>query len=282
MDSSFFSLLIFVVITLLYYLVLKPKLNASAFDDPTGSEYADYSSSNNTSLFIYFLFIVLTQVAVNASVMVNKCGGSLLQNIGSAFLMTMIPWIFIFGGVIAALMMFPGFKSAFSNVIGYFAVSNSANNILSELLVNTDLNQAINSAAKMGAEPGKINSLKSAAEAIVKLSGNMSILINQIVPSNFMEYWAMLVPLMKEQYQAGAPEMKQQLLDVVVMRDNVGEALWYIYTAILLISITQYNIMSRPCNQDVATMQQNQEQYLKTESKINAASDKQNSKIYTY
>lgn len=282
MDSSFFSLLIFVVITLLYYLVLKPKLNASAFDDPTGSEYADYSSSNNTSLFIYFLFIVLTQVAVNASVMVNKCGGSLLQNIGSAFLMTLIPWIFIFGGVIAALMMFPGFKSAFSNVIGYFAVSNSANNILSELLVNTDLNQAINSAAKMGAEPGKINSLKSAAEAIVKLSGNMSILINQIVPSNFMEYWAMLVPLMKEQYQAGAPEMKQQLLDVVVMRDNVGEALWYIYTAILLISITQYNIMSRPCNQDVATMQQNQEQYLKTESKINAATDKQNSKIYTY
>jgi hypothetical protein len=282
MDSSFFSLLIFVVITLLYYLALKPKLNASAFDDPTGSEYAAYSSSNNTSLFIYFLFIVLTQVAVNASVMVNKCGGSLLQNIGSAFLMTLIPWIFIFGGVIAALMMFPGFKSAFSNVIGYFTVSNSANNILSELLVNTDLNQAINSAATTGAEPEKINSLKSAAEAIVKLSGNMSILINQIVPSNFMEYWAMLVPLMKEQYQAGAPEMKQQLLDVVVMRDNVGEALWYIYTAILLISITQYNIMSRPCSQDVATMQQNQEQYLKTESKINAVTDKQNSKIYTY
>ncbi|NDA90777.1 MAG: hypothetical protein EBY20_07765 [Alphaproteobacteria bacterium] len=279
MDSSFFSLLIFALITLVYYLLLKPKLNASAFDDPTGAEYAAYSSSNNTALLIYFLFVVLTQMGINASVMVTKCGGSLMQNIGSAFLMTLIPWIFIFGGVIICLMMFPGFKSAFSNVIGYFAVSNSANNILSELLVNTDLNQTINAAKD--ADPTKINSLKSAAEAIIKLCGNMSILINQIVPSNFMEYWAMLVPLMKEQYQAGAPEIKQQLLDAVVVRDNIGEALWYIYAAVLLISITQYNIMTRPCNKDLATLQASQDQYLKTEKKINDDSEKQKATLYT-
>ena len=279
MDSSFFSLLIFTVITLVYYLLLKPKLNASAFDDPTGAQYTAYSSSNNTAVLIYFLFVVLTQMGINASVMVTKCGGSLMQNIGSAFLMTLIPWIFIFGGVIICLIMFPGFKSAFSNVIGYFAVSNSANNILSELLVNTDLNQTINAAKD--ADPTKIDSLKSAAEAIIKLCGNMSILINQIVPSNFTEYWAMLVPLMKEQYQVGAPEMKQQLLDAVVVRDNIGEALWYIYAAVLLISITQYNIMSRPCNKDLATLQASQDQYLKTEKKINATADKQKATLYT-
>jgi hypothetical protein len=278
MDSSFLSLLIFAVITLVYYLLLKPKLDASAFDDPTGAQYVAYSSSNNTALLIYFLFVVLTQMGVNASVMVTKCGGSLMQNIGSAFLMTLIPWIFIFGGVIICLMMFPGFKSAFSNVIGYFAVSNSANNILTELLVNTDLNQTINAA---DADPEKKNSLKSAAEAIIKLCGNMSILINQIVPSNFIEYWAMLLPLMKEQYQNGAPEMKQQLLDAVVMRDNIGEALWYVYTAVLLISITQYNIMSRPCNKDLASMQASQEEYLKTEASINEKTEKQNSTVYT-
>jgi len=278
MDSSFLSLLIFALITLVYYMLLKPKLDASVYDDPTGAQYAAYSSSNNTALIIYFLFVVLTQMGVNASVMVTKCGGSLIQNIGSAFLMTLIPWIFIFGGVMVCLIMFPGFKSAFSNVIGYFAVSNSANNILSELLVNTDLNQTINAA---DADPEKKTSLKSAAEAIIKLCGNMSILINQIVPSNFVEYWAMLAPLMKEQYQNGAPEMKQKLLDAVVVRDNIGEALWYIYTAVLLISITQYNIMSRPCNKDLATLQASQDQYLKTEASINEKTAKQNSTIYT-
>jgi hypothetical protein len=91
----------------------------------------------------------------------------------------------------------------------------------------------------------------------------------------------MLVPLMKEQYQAGAPEMKQQLLDTVVVRDNIGEALWYIYAAVLLISITQYNIMTRPCNKDLATLQASQDQYLKTEKKINDDSEKQKSTLYT-
>jgi hypothetical protein len=125
-------------------MILKPKLDISAYEDQSGTKYEEYNSSSNTALFIYFLFIVLSQIGINASVMVNKCGGSIMQNIGSAFLMTLIPWFFIFGGVVVCLMIFPGFKSAFSNVIGYFAVSNTANNVLSELLVNTDLNQTIN------------------------------------------------------------------------------------------------------------------------------------------
>ena len=279
MDSSYLSFLIFIIITILYYMILKPKLNISAYEDQSGTKYEEYNSSSNTALFIYFLFIVLSQIGINASVMVNKCGGSIMQNMGSAFLMTLIPWFFIFGGVVVCLMIFPGFKSAFSNVIGYFAVSNTANNVLSELLVNTDLNQTIN--AITDAAPEKKASLKSAAEAIIKMSGNMSIMINQIVPSNFMDYWSMLLPLMKEQYQTGASDMKQQLLDVVVARDNIGEALWYVYTAILLISITQYNIMSKPCQKDLATMQQGQDEYIKTKKQIDSESKKANSKIYT-
>ena len=279
MDSSFFSLLLFTLITILYYLVLKPNLSTSMLEDPTGEEYIKYNSSKNTALFIYFIMVVLSQIFVNATVIINKCGGSIAQNIGSAFLITLIPWIFIFGGVITCLMMFPGFKSAFSNVIGYFAVSGSANNILSELLVQADINQTINENANGDIE--KKDSLKTAAEAIVKLCGNMSILINQIVPSNFMEYWSMLTPLMKQQYQNGATELKQQLLDTVVRRDNIGEALWYVYSAILLISITQYSIVSRPCDKDLATMQSDQEKFLKTEAKMNAKTDKMNSTIYT-
>ena len=279
MDSSYLSLLIFIAITLLYYLVFKPKLNASAFDDKSGEEYAAYSSKNNVFLTCYFVLVVITQIILNSSVLVSTCGGSITQNIGAAFLLTVIPWFFIFGIVIVALMIFPGFKSAFSNVIGYFAVAGTANNILTELLVNTDLNQTIDDSTQGNAEKNK--SLKSAAEAIIKLCGNMSILINQIVPSNFVEYWSMLVPLMKDQYQAGAPELKQQLLDTVVMRDNIGEAMWYIYTAILLISVTQYNIMKRGCTGDLATMQASHDKYLAQEAQVKAKEEKAQSTIYT-
>uniref|UniRef100_A0A6C0B1J7 Uncharacterized protein n=1 Tax=viral metagenome TaxID=1070528 RepID=A0A6C0B1J7_9ZZZZ len=278
MDSSYFSLLIFILITILYYLLVKPKLT---IHDLTSEAYTAYSSRSNTLLACYFLLVVISQLLMNSMVIINTCGGSLTQNFGAAFLLTVIPWFFIFGMVIIVLIMFPGFKSAFSNVIGYFAVSNSANNTLTTLLMNTDLTKTIDESTSGDEEQNK--NLKSAAEAIIKLCGNMSILINQIVPGNFTEYWSMLTPLMKPEYQKdGDTMLKQQLLDIVVLRDNIGEAMWYVYTAILLISITQYNIMKRGCVGDLATLQTNHDQYLEQEATTQAANEKAKSTVYTY
>ena len=278
MDSSYLSLFIFILITILYYMFIKAPLTVATLDDDKA--YMQYSSSSYLYLLIYFLMVVLSQFGLNASILSNKCGGSIINNIGTAFLMTFIPWIFIFGGVIAILIVFPGFKSAFSNVIGYFAVSGRANNILTELLENTDISKTIDDATVGNTE--KNQSLKSAADAIIKLCGNMSILINQIVPTNFAEYWKMLIPLMKDNYRLNVPiELKQELLDTVVMRDNIGEALWYIYTAVLLISIIQYKIVSTECSKDLATLQEGQLQFQLDQADVEAKNNKATSKIYT-
>ena len=278
MDTSYLSLLIFIVITVLYYLVAKPQLKITELSD---EPYAAYSSKSNILLLCYFGLVVVSQIIMNSSVIINTCGGSLAQNFGAAFLLTVIPWFFIFGIVIIALIMFPGFKTAFSNVIGYFAVSGKANQLLSTLLVNSEVNQTIDESTQGNEEKRK--ELKSAAEAIIKLVGNMSILINQIVPGNFVEYWSMLTPLMKEEYQKNEPlDLKQQLLNTVVLRDNIGEAMWYVYTAILLISITQYNIMKRGCVADLTTMKANHDQYLQQEEAVQTANQKATSTVYTY
>jgi hypothetical protein len=280
MDNSYLALLIFIISTLLYYLFLKPKLLTSVFDDASGKEFSQYSVKNNYSLIIYFLLVVVTQFFVNANVIINKCGGSLSQNFGASALMTFIPWFFIFGILMVILMIFPGFKSAFSNVIGYFAVAGSANKILTELLINTNIDNAINDATD--ADQDKKKTLENAAEAVIKLCGNMSIMINQIVPANFIEYWSILTPLMKPQYQSsGAPDLKQQLLDIVVMRDNIGEALWYVYTAVLLISITQYNITMRGCSTDLATLQANHNQVVADQAQVDAQQQKVTSNVYS-
>ena len=114
--------------------------------------------------------------------------------------------------------------------------------------------------------------LLDAADGIIILCGNMSILINQIVPSNFLNYMDMLKPLMKPKYENDTSMLKakeQELLDVVVTRDNIGEAFWYVYTAILLISIIQYNIASRPCVKDSAAMKANYQTYLSDQEAAN-------------
>jgi len=226
------------------------------------------------------MLIVLTQFGINASVMVNKCGGNISQNIGGAALMTFIPWIFIFGMVIAVLIIFPGFKSAFSNVIGYFAVAGSANRILANLLVNQDIEDAIRKDPNMS--ESKKRGRHETADAIIKLCGNMSVMINQITPTNFLEYWALLTPLMKDEYQkTGAPELKSKLLQVVVNRDNIGESMWYIYTAILLTSIIQYKMTTTKCATNVASMQSSYNDYLTQQAATDAATQKAGSTVYT-
>jgi len=289
MDTSYISVFIFLITTILFYLVLNPRLKIDTLNDAT--LMSKYASSKYMSLGIYLLLVVVTQFAINASYVINTCGGSSTTNIGYAFIVTFIPWIFIFGILMVVLIIFPGIKSAFSNVVGYFIVASTANGVLTELLVNTDVNRSIKDDPSLS--PEQKLSYQTAADAIIKLCGNMGILINQIVPDNFNKIWtAILTPLMKEQYQptmnngvvtenTNALGLKQKLLDVVILRDNIGEGMWFLYTAILLTSVVQYKITSRGCVQDLKDIQQNQQDYLKQQEVKTAANAKAKDMVYT-
>ena len=143
---------------------------------------------------------------------------------------TFIPWLLIFGILLGVLIVFPGFKSAFSDVIGYYVVSGSANDIFASLLIGTDINEMIDKSSDMNQK----KELTGAAEAIMKICGNKSILINQMNPENFIQIWNLLKPLMTPGMFENL-EIKKNLLDLVVLKDNIGEALWYIYTMVAYI-----------------------------------------------
>jgi len=52
-------------------------------------------------------------------------------------------------------------------------------------------------------------------------------------------------------------DLKQQMLNLVIYRDNVGEVMWYIYTGLLLSTILKYNINNRGCVKSVSQIQSN-------------------------
>jgi hypothetical protein len=280
--SSLLSILLFAIPTIGLYFV-KPKLTIQTIEN--NEAYLSYEKTKNLYLLIYFVLVVFIQFGINCSLIISKCGGSTASNIGAAGLLTFVPWLLIFGLVMCILIIFPGFKSAFSNVIGYFIVASSANKILTELLVNTEVEKAIDNDKEAKTNIQKKEELEGAASAIVKLCGNMSVLINQIVPSNFSDYWKMLHPLMKPSYQnddtPSTQEIKQQLLDVVVVRDSIGELLWYIYSAVLLIFITQYSIVSRACVKDPAAINASLQEFNQSQQQINEENAKASSSVYT-
>ena len=290
MTSSYLNIVTFLLTTLFYYLALKPPLSLS--QRLNDDEYKKYVSNNYMYLGIYLLLIMVIQFIVNASIISNTCGGNITENMGAAGLFTFFPWFLIFGILIIVLILYPGFKSAFSDVIGYFYVSSSANKIITELLVNKDVknnlqndslseNQSQNEVSR-----SEVEKLENAADAIVKICGNTSILINQIVPSNFEEYWNILNPLMKQKYQGDnlsgeALEKKTELFELVVTRDNIGEAMWYIYTGIMVTSIIQLKIATRGCVSNPATMEKKYRNFLEEQQAVQARQDLATSSVYT-
>ena len=264
MASSYLNIVLFLLTTLFYYLVLKPSLPYTLYKNK--EQYTSYISNSYMYLGIYVVLVILIQFMVNASIITSNCGGNISENIGQAGVMTFLPWILIFGVLVLILTIYPGFKSAFSDVVGYYYVSSSASKLLTDLLVNTDIEKKIGEEANM--TPEKKKALETAADTIIKICGNNSILINQIVPNNFDQYWSILTPLMKDKYKADSPDtekMKNDLFEIVLTRDNVGEAMWYIYTGLLLTSIVQLKITTRGCKSSPQTMEANYKKFLQQE-----------------
>ena len=280
MANSYLNILTFLLTTFFYYLAIKPSLTFDISSDPV--KYKEYVSNNYMYLAVYFVLVIVIQFIVNASIISSTCGGNISENMGAAGFFTFLPWTLIFGILIIILIGYPGFKSAFSDVVGYYWVSTSANKIITELLVNPDVQNKIDSSDTK--TPQQKEALQSAADAIIKICGNTAILINQIVPSNFESYWGMLTPLMKEKYQTVTQEtqdLKNKLFDLVVTRDNVGEALWYIYTGVLITSIVQLKITTRGCVNNPKTMEQNYQKFLDKEKQSKEQQEIATSTTYT-
>ena len=287
MDNSYLNIFTFLLTTLFYYMILKPTLD---YKTVSNSElYKNYTSSNYVSLAVYLLLVMVVQFIVNASIIAQSCGGSISENMGAAGIFTFIPWTLIFGVTIIILVIYPGFKSAFSDVIGYYWISNKANDLLVELL----LQQNVEDSLAKGTTPAAASkdtvvgdktpsqkggddkqAIREVADLVLKLCGNTSILINQMTPRNFEPYWSLLTPLKKPKYQNDSNQetqtLKKQLFDLTVTRDSIGETLWYVYTGLLLTSIVQLKITTRGCAANPKTMEENYAKFQQQEAAVQA------------
>ena len=165
------------------------------------------------------------------------------------------------------LIIFPGFKGAFSNVIGYYVVYRASNTILVKLLGNTQVDRTLEDVP--GSDADKANLLEKASDAVLKLVGNTSIMINQITPENFEDMWNMMTPIMKPEMRGGGAPLKAELLEQVILRDNIGECCYYLYTFLLLIVIVKTMLMKQECVTTVSDLKEKVNLIKKKERKLN-------------
>lgn len=251
-----------------YYMWLKP---------------TDTAELNLTSFCTFFAVLLIGQFFCNILLIVQRCGGAVNKNIGAAMLITFIPWVAIFGITFLLILIIPELKTHPANVLGYFYVMSSANAILTEILVDTSTQPKI---AELTSTSDKTK-MQMVADAIVKICSDKSVLINEITPLNFDTYWEnVLDPIMKEQYQVGNnkianEEYRKKFFAVVLSRDTIGEVVWVVYMTFLLLSLTNFKIMSYQCEADAVSQQESNNTYLAQKASIQQANQKASSTVYT-
>ena len=265
MDTTFLSLLFFIICTIIYFRLIKNKTLAEVNDPGLKTNKYYYTIA-------YFIIVIIFQWITSVIYIISTCGGDVLSNFGFAASITLVRWFFIFGPLILMIYFFPGLKSAFSNVIGYYTISRSANKILSELLIDVDINDNLKNL-----NPNDKDKLAHTTELILKICGDKSILINQITPLNFNKMWDTLLTLSNPENSIELnATLKSKLLNDVILKDNIGEAMWYVYTAILIISMVSYQLTTRSCISDISAIRKAQDEYTEYKTTVdaqNAAND---------
>jgi hypothetical protein len=251
MDSNYLATLCFIIITVIYYTV--PSVGKLPITITMLPTIASYFTMNAGRLGLYFLAVVIVQSFINMFGLINKCGGNVASNALAGFTNTVLPFTFIFGAMLGVLLQFPSLKNAFSNVVGYFAISGSAETLLTEIMLDP----------KTTALPQELQPLSN---SLIKMFADKSIFINQITVDNFQQMWSSVIhPLLKPEVNELAKQT--ELLDLVVLKDNVGEFFWMLYTGILTISFVSYNLAKRKCDKSAEQLKQQYSEYSNTDKK---------------
>ncbi len=180
---------------------------------------------------VYLVIMILLQLATNLSNAKEKCGGT--PQIVAAFNYTIIPNLFIFGGLMMMMMFFPGWKAPFSNTIGYLCTMAMS---IKEVFINI-------------LKPDSNNKL------LKLVYRDPSMMINEMTPENFQ----LFLSKMGGENSILKPGLKDNdfddLYDLVVMKDRIAEYLWYMLTGALVIQNSHSYIMSIKCKRSASELE---------------------------
>ena len=96
MDNAWWSILIFLFTTFVYYYLVP---------SPTMESFSSGQNNNYTYLAIYVFVVMLGQFALNAAIIRSTCGGTMAETLSSAGFYTFIPWTLVFGVLVLILIV---------------------------------------------------------------------------------------------------------------------------------------------------------------------------------
>jgi len=224
--------------------------------------------------FMFFLVLIIGEYFINLAMSKDICG---FDQEKTALIATVLPWFLVLGVLKAALVVFPGWLSPFSNTFGYIFVSavtdlkDVFNNILTPQFDLAPASQKGSSVMSGGGGGGgeqrnqiggvntgslqdsadipsdEIKNKRDIGRALEQIYTDQSILLNELNLDNLDRFWDSFKESRLIRVSAKVEDL-EKIRTFLIMKSIVGEFIWLVLCGLLVVSISYNYILNMGCS----------------------------------
>jgi len=215
--------------------------------------------------FLFFLVLITGEYFINLAMSKDICG---FDQEKTALIATVLPWFLVLGVLKAALVVFPGWLSPFSNTFGYIFVSAATdlkdvfNNILTpqfDLAPESQKKPSVMSGGGAGGDSSgslqdtadipadEIKNKRDIGRALEQIYTDQSILLNELNLDNLDRFWDSFKESRLIRPSAKIEDL-EKIRTFLIMKSIVGEFIWLVLCGLLVVSISYNYILNMGCS----------------------------------
>jgi len=220
---------------------------------------------NGGITFLFFLVLITGEYFINLAMSKDICG---FDQEKTALIATVLPWFLVLGVLKAALVVFPGWLSPFSNTFGYIFVSAATdlkdvfNNILTpqfDLAPESQKKPSVMSGGGAGGDSSgslqnsadipadEIKNKRDIGRALEQIYTDQSILLNELNLDNLDRFWDSFKESRLIRPSAKIEDL-EKIRTFLIMKSIVGEFIWLVLCGLLVVSISYNYILNMGCS----------------------------------
>ena len=243
------SIIYFLVITLLYGIL-------NIYFIYNTQTLGDTEAAKNKGIFniIYIGLLLIGSYFINATISKSLCNTKLV-NWSQIFILTIVPWIVVFGLLYFLLELFEGWVKPFSNTIGYL--------IVDAIGCGKKITDNINDISDDTNGKGEL------LKAIQSINKNKSMFINEFSVDR-VEFEKFIDKmgtsgLLRDINDDSINKFKNEMYQHVIAKHVIGKIIWYLLAGTLIASITYNNIINMTCDKTMSEVQTQYDKLFKVE-----------------
>jgi hypothetical protein len=206
--------------------------------------------------FMFFLVLIMGEYFINLAMSKDICG---FDQEKTALIATVMPWFIVLGVLKAALIVFPGWLTPFSNTFGYIFVSAATD--LKEVFGNI-LTPQFDLAPKEPQKGGgdstgglqdsadvpedNIKNKQDIGRALEQIYTDQAILLNELSLDNLDRFWDSFKESRLIRPSAKVDDL-EKIRKFLMMKTVVGEFVWLVLCGMLVVSISYNYLLNMGC-----------------------------------